>query len=127
VDRRLLLATCAAPAIVDVAASEPTPPAPGVPPDGERDRRAQASDQPPKGRRQQGAPPQPTAPPIAYSVEGAVAASGLSRSRLYALASEGRLTFRRAGKRSVIMADELAALLRSLPPAPIRQSKRDAA
>jgi hypothetical protein len=58
--------------------------------------------------------------PLAYTVPGAVKATGLARTRLYELASEGRITFRRAGRRTVILADDLRTLLASLPPAPIR-------
>lgn len=60
------------------------------------------------------------AAPLAYTVPDAVKASGLARTRLYELAGEGRITFRRAGRRTVILADELRGLLASLPPAPIR-------
>jgi hypothetical protein len=58
--------------------------------------------------------------PLAYTVSDAVKVSGLARTRLYELASEGRITFRRAGRRTVILADDLRTLLASLPPAPIR-------
>jgi hypothetical protein len=39
---------------------------------------------------------------------------------LYELAGQGRITFRRAGRRTVILAEDLRNLLASLPPAPIR-------
>jgi hypothetical protein len=58
--------------------------------------------------------------PLAYTIPGAVKASGLARTRLYELAAEGRITFRRAGRRTVILAEDLRNLLASLPPAPIR-------
>jgi excisionase family DNA binding protein len=58
--------------------------------------------------------------PLAYTVAEAVKATGLARTRLYELAGQGRITFRRAGRRTVILADDLRTLLASLPPAPIR-------
>ena len=67
----------------------------------------------------------PTANVLAYTVVEAGRVTGFSRTRLYALASEGKLPFRRCGKRTVILADDLRALLESLPPA--RISLKDAA
>ena len=61
--------------------------------------------------------------PLAYTVAEAVKATGFARSRLYELATEGKLTFRRAGRRTVILADDIRALLNSLPAAPIRLKK----
>jgi hypothetical protein len=58
--------------------------------------------------------------PLAYTVDQAVIATGFARTRLYELAGQGRITFRRAGRRTVILADDLRSLLASLPPAPIR-------
>jgi len=58
--------------------------------------------------------------PLAYTVAEAVKVTGLARTRLYEMAGEGRLTFRRAGRRTVILADDLQRLLAALPPAPIR-------
>lgn len=57
--------------------------------------------------------------PAALTIPAAVAYSGLARSRLYVLAAEGRLTIRRAGRRSVILRSDIDALLASLPAAPI--------
>lgn len=58
--------------------------------------------------------------PLAYTIQEAVQATGFTRTRLYQLASDGQITFRRAGRRTVILADDLRSLLASLPPAPIR-------
>jgi excisionase family DNA binding protein len=58
--------------------------------------------------------------PLAYTINDAVKVSGLSRTKLYELASTGRLSFRRCGRRTVILADDLRALLENLPPAQIR-------
>ena len=60
--------------------------------------------------------------PLAYTVAEAAKATGLARTRLYALAAEGKLTFRRARRRSVILSSDLQQLLADLPPAPIRIS-----
>lgn len=66
-----------------------------------------------------GSAPQPYTP-LAYTVRDAARVTGLARTRLYELASQGNITFRRAGRRTVILADDLRSLLASLPPAPIR-------
>ncbi len=58
--------------------------------------------------------------PLAYTVAEAVKATGLTRTRLYTLASEGKLHFRRAGRSTVILASDLQQFLANLPPAPIR-------
>ena len=58
--------------------------------------------------------------PLAYTIAEAVKVTGFARTRLYDLASEGKITFRRAGRRTVILADDLRTLLASLPAAPIR-------
>jgi excisionase family DNA binding protein len=52
-------------------------------------------------------------PPLAYTVRAAVAASGLSRSRLYELISAGLLPVVRIGKRVLIRHQDLAALIDS--------------
>jgi hypothetical protein len=53
--------------------------------------------------------------PIAFSVKGAVAASGLSRSRIYEFISAGKLEIRKDGAKTLIMADSLWACINSLP------------
>jgi excisionase family DNA binding protein len=58
--------------------------------------------------------------PLMLTVVEAAAACGLSRTKIYELATEGRLTIRKCGKRSLIATDDLRALMESLPPAPIR-------
>jgi hypothetical protein len=65
--------------------------------------------------------PKSAGPIIAYTIADAVEVSGLSRSKLYQLFAEGVLVPRRAGGRTLVLADELQDYLRSLPPAPIRQ------
>jgi hypothetical protein len=44
---------------------------------------------------------------IAYSIDGAVAASGLSRTAIYDAMKAGQLEFRKFGKRRVVLADSL--------------------
>lgn len=60
-----------------------------------------------------------TAPPrgvvLAYSVEEAAAAAGLSRSQLYIELDAGRLRGRKVGRRRLILADDLAEWLAALP------------
>jgi hypothetical protein len=67
-------------------------------------------------------PPHTHPLPAGLTIPGAVAYSGLARTRLYNEAAAGRLTFRRAGKRTLILRAELDALLASLPVAPIRKT-----
>lgn len=49
--------------------------------------------------------------PIAYRVDEAVRISGLSRSTLYALRAEGRLTFKKVAGRSLILRRDLETLI----------------
>jgi hypothetical protein len=65
--------------------------------------------------------PAPVGTALAYTIAGAVSVTGLSRTRLYQLFSEGVLTPRRAGRRTLILADELRDVVRNLPPAPVRR------
>lgn len=58
---------------------------------------------------------------LAYTITDASRVSGFSRTRLYQLFGEGRLTPRRAGRRTLVLASELQQLVSSLPPAPVRR------
>lgn len=49
--------------------------------------------------------------PIAYSIADACRVSSLGRTRLYQLISEGRLQARKVGKRTLIPAASLRALI----------------
>lgn len=49
--------------------------------------------------------------PIAYSIAAACAASSLGRTRLYQLISEGKLEARKIGRRTLIPAEALRALI----------------
>ena len=55
--------------------------------------------------------------PLAYSVADACRVSTLGRTRIYQLISEGRLRVRKIGKRTLIPADSLHALISGLPEA----------
>lgn len=52
---------------------------------------------------------------IAVTLSEATALSGIGRSSLYKLFNEGKLTPRKAGKRTLIIVAELEAYVRSLP------------
>lgn len=56
---------------------------------------------------------------LAYTIPQACDASGIGRTRLYELVSEGLLEARRCGGRTLIPAASLIAYVASLPPAPI--------
>ncbi len=52
-----------------------------------------------------------TPEPLAYSVADACLVSSIGRTRLYALIKEGRLESRKIGKRTIIPAASLRALI----------------
>ena len=52
---------------------------------------------------------------LAYTIEGARAASGLARSRLFLLIASGDLEARKAGRRTLIVGDSLRAYVAKLP------------
>lgn len=49
--------------------------------------------------------------PLAYSVAEAIRVSSIGKTRLYALIKEGRLEARKIGKRTIIPASSLRALI----------------
>lgn len=49
--------------------------------------------------------------PLAYSIDEACRVSSLGRTRLYQLINEGRLQVRKLGKRTLIPAESLRALI----------------
>ena len=55
---------------------------------------------------------------FSLNVKQAVEASGLTRSHLYEAMKEGKLTARKAGRRTIIMADDLRRYVENLPTAP---------
>ena len=52
---------------------------------------------------------------IAVTIAEAAVISGLGRSSLYKIFNEGKLTPRKAGKRTLILVTDLEAYLKSLP------------
>lgn len=54
--------------------------------------------------------------PLAYTIRGAVAASGFSRSRIYELIGRGLLKARKDGRKTLVLADSLATCIEALPP-----------
>jgi hypothetical protein len=74
----------------------------------------------PKEHHEGKAPPKTRAPPddtdkLAYSIQRASHASGLSRSLLYVAIGEGKLRARKCGARTVILREDLQQFLASLP------------
>ncbi|SFJ28266.1 helix-turn-helix transcriptional regulator [Aerobium aerolatum] len=54
---------------------------------------------------------------FSLNVKQAVAASGLTRSHLYEAMKAGKLTVRKAGRRTIILAEDLRQYIESLPTA----------
>lgn len=52
---------------------------------------------------------------IAYSIEETARIASLGRTALYAEINAGRLRARKAGRRTIVLADDLRAWLASLP------------
>ena len=65
--------------------------------------------------------------PIAYTIPDAGRVAGIGTTKLYELIGMGALDARKAGRRTVIMADSLRAYLSGLPPATIRMGQRQKA
>jgi hypothetical protein len=61
---------------------------------------------------------------IAYTIHGAGKASGLGRTSLYEAIGAGKIEARKAGNRTLILADSLRAYIAGLPPADIRTGQR---
>lgn len=57
---------------------------------------------------------------LTYTIQEAVAASGLSRSALYVLLSEQKLKAVKSRSRTLIIAESLNAFITGLPPATFR-------
>lgn len=65
--------------------------------------------------------------PLTYTIEGASAASGLGKTKLYNLIARRLIDARKADGRTLILADSLRRYLESLPAAAIRAGRREAA
>lgn len=65
--------------------------------------------------------------PLAYGIADAVRASGVSRTRLYEALTNGDLAARKAGRRTLIEADELRRWIASQPRAEFRAAPQKAA
>ncbi|MCB8883987.1 helix-turn-helix domain-containing protein [Acidisoma cellulosilytica] len=65
-----------------------------------------------------------TIEPLAYTIPAAIKVSGVARTSLYRLMSEGRLVAVKNGRRTLIRADSLKQYLASLPVADFRSSKK---
>jgi hypothetical protein len=57
----------------------------------------------------------PAFTPIAYSIEDAPQAVGVSRTRIFEAVRKSELTARKAGRSTIIETDELKRWVRSLP------------
>ena len=55
--------------------------------------------------------------PIAVTIPQAVAMTGISRTSLYKLFAEGKLSRKKNGKRSLILVEDLERVVKSLPEA----------
>lgn len=64
---------------------------------------------------------------IAFTIPEACEFSGLGRSSLYRLFEQGVLTPRKAGRRTLILREELEAYIRGLPTATAAEGRRDPA
>ena len=64
--------------------------------------------------------------PGAFTIEGAVAFSGLPRSHIYEAIGRNDLDARKAGRRTLIEGDSLRAYLAKLPRAYIRMGRKAA-
>jgi excisionase family DNA binding protein len=65
--------------------------------------------------------------PLAYTIQDACKATGLGRTKLYALISQGKLDARKAGSRTLIPADSLKRYIDDLAPAAIKIATRERA
>jgi hypothetical protein len=65
--------------------------------------------------------------PMAYAVEDAPAVAGVSRTRIFAAIRNGEMIARKAGRQTIIEADELQRWIRSLPTRCRRPENQEAA
>lgn len=60
--------------------------------------------------------------PLAYTVEAALAVTGIGRTKLYEEIGAGRLVSRKVGARTLILARDLEAWLSNLPVEPQQEA-----
>ena len=53
--------------------------------------------------------------PLGYTIDGAVAASGIGRTKLYDAIRAGKLRAKKCGRRTIILEEDLRAFLAALP------------
>ena len=53
---------------------------------------------------------------ISLTINGAVQASGIARSKLYELIASGQIDARKQGRRTLVIADSLRRHIEALPP-----------
>lgn len=53
--------------------------------------------------------------PLAYTIDDAVSASGIGRTKLYDAIRVGKLRARKCGRRTIIIDEDLRSFLRALP------------
>ena len=54
---------------------------------------------------------------LSVTIPEAVSMTGIGRSKLYILARDGKITFRKIGKRTIVLVSDLERLVNSLPTA----------
>jgi len=61
---------------------------------------------------------------LAFSIAEACARSGIGRTAIYLLINSGKLSARKRGRRTLILADDLRRCLELLPPVKTKQAYR---
>lgn len=56
-------------------------------------------------------------PPLAYSIAGATACTGLPRTTIFNAIKQGQIEARKSGRRTVVIGDSLRAFVADLPAA----------
>lgn len=65
--------------------------------------------------------PAPAAPKLAYTIEEAIAATGIGKTSLYEDIAAGLLRAKKRGTRTILLTEDLAAYLAALPDAETKQ------
>src|SRR5262249_47342201 len=64
--------------------------------------------------------------PFAFTIDDAVKMAGIGRTSIYSAVSRGELQVRKAGRRTIIMADDLLGWLNKLPTGTRKVARKDA-